>query len=117
MPSSGVVDFGREALLGRDDLWDYVVTQLPGIGAERPLAAAMLALLLQRALLAAEDVLTLLRAHGRGLDLLVQQLDVRAQLQRSATLELRRCLAEPGAHLIPPCDLPAACLCRTRLSA
>jgi hypothetical protein len=94
---TGIVDFGREALLSRDYLWDFVASRA-AVPSESPhLRAACLALLAQRATMLPEDMLQFLTSHNQDVSVLVSALDMRQPVQGSAALWRRCALAAQGA--------------------
>jgi hypothetical protein len=94
---TGITDFGREALLSREFLWDAIATRLPAPGTKPRLLAAMHALLAQRAALLPHELLDYLKASGPGIGALLHGLDVRLELQSSPLLGLVAALGVQGA--------------------
>jgi hypothetical protein len=84
---TGITDFGREALLAREFLWDAISTRLPAPGTKPLLLAAMHALLAQRAALLPHELIDYLEASGPGISALLHGIDVRTELQSSPLLD------------------------------
>lgn len=95
---TGITDFGREALLSREFLWDAVATRQPPPGAAPRLLAAMHALLAQRAALLPHELLQYLEAHGGDTGTFLGAMDVRRQLQCSAPLARAATLRCEGTY-------------------
>lgn len=93
----GIADFGREALLARDFLWDAVATRTPAPGTAPQLAAAQLALLAQRAALLPAETFDFLGEYGRDAGALVAALDARRELAALPPARLASHLALSGA--------------------
>lgn len=95
---TGITDFGREALLSREYLWDAVATRQPPPGAAPRLLAAMHALLAQRAALLPHELVQYLEAHGADVGAFLDAMDVRRQLTCSIALARAVRLRLTGAH-------------------
>lgn len=78
--SAGVVDFGREAVLSREFLWEGLLSRLTACSGSPALACSVCALLRIRASCMPEDLAHELRRAGITLDVLLRHLDIRQQL-------------------------------------
>jgi hypothetical protein len=82
--ATGVIEFGCEAVLSREYLWDGLLTRMPACGRSPVLACSICMLLRLHAACAPEDTLDLLKRQGMPLDALLQHLDIRQQVNTFA---------------------------------
>ena len=94
--ATGIVDFGREALLSRDYLWQFVATHASTQSTR--LHSALMALLAQRAAVLPHELGDFLSEHGRDVSLIQDALDVRRAVMNLPALRLRDALDATGAH-------------------
>lgn len=91
-----MTEFGCEAVLSREYLWEGLLARVPACGRSPMLACSICMLLQLHAACAAEEVADLLQQQGVPLDLLLQHLDIRQQLATSETVD--SCLEQSSQH-------------------
>lgn len=89
--TAGVTEFGCEAVLSREFLWDGLLARMPACGRSPVLACSICMMLRIHASCAPHDTLDLLRRQGVPLDVLLQHLDIRQQMTSAATVDDGTC--------------------------